>query len=351
MKEDIDWNQIPAAVGRPDFRNLLAVLNRQKPDRPTLFEFFLNSRLHNRLAQRDSFTATERLAPYVQVLLAYSRVGYDYSTVSLPGFSFPTGAFDQKKSRSENQGALIHDWETFKAYPWLEAEAADYAMIDDLAAYLPEGMKLIIHGPGGVLENATMLVGYEALCTLILDDPKLADEIFAQIGSRLVRYYELSATHPAVGACISNDDWGFKTQTMFSPRDMRRFVFPWHKKIVQAIHAAGKPATLHSCGHFERILEDIVVDMGYDGRHSYEDLILPVEKAYVRYHDRMAILGGIDVDFVCRSSPRLVYERSKNMLNRAAEWGGFALGTGNSVPEYVPDAGYFAMVRAAMDGR
>jgi uroporphyrinogen decarboxylase len=35
------------------------------------------------------------------------------------------------------------------------------------------------------------------------------------------------------------------------------------------------------------------------------------------------------------------------MLERASERGGFALGTGNSVPEYVPDENFFALIRAA----
>jgi len=138
---------------------------------------------------------------------------------------------------------------------------------------------------------------------------------------------------------------------MFSPRDMRKFVFPYHKRIVECIHAAGKPVILHSCGHFARIIEDVIEDMQYDGRHSYEDGILPVEEAYELYHDRIAILGGIDVDFVCRASPEKVYLRSREMLERAAGRGGYALGTGNSVPDYVPDSGYFAMLRAALDLR
>jgi uroporphyrinogen decarboxylase len=100
-----------------------------------------------------------------------------------------------------------------------------------------------------------------------------------------------------------------------------------------------------------KVVDDIIDNMGFDGRHSYEDSILPVEQAYELYHQRIAILGGIDVDFVCRARPEEVYQRSKAMLERTAERGGYALGTGNSVPEYVPDEGYFAMIRAALDLR
>jgi uroporphyrinogen decarboxylase len=59
----------------------------------------------------------------------------------------------------------------------------------------------------------------------------------------------------------------------------------------------------------------------------------------------------MDVDFVCRSSPDAVYERSKAMLKLTATRGGYALGTGNSVPEYVPQENYFAMLAAAWEYR
>ena len=61
--------------------------------------------------------------------------------------------------------------------------------------------------------------------------------------------------------------------------------------------------------------------------------------------------GGIDVDFVCRSTPDEIYRRSKAMLERAQDRGGYALGTGNSVPDYVPMENYFAMIRAATEER
>jgi uroporphyrinogen decarboxylase len=201
-----------------------------------------------------------------------------------------------------------------------------------------------------VLENVIEIVGFERLCLLLADDSDLVECVFEAVGETLVRYFEIAAAHPAVGACIDNDDWGFKTQTMLSPRQMRQYVFPWHKRIVEVCHRASKPVILHSCGHFERILDDMAA-IGIDARHSYEDTILPVEEAYERYRDRFAIIGGIDVDFVCRASPDEVYVRARAMLERTAGRGGYALGTGNSVPDYVPDENYFAMIRAALETR
>jgi uroporphyrinogen decarboxylase len=160
--------------------------------------------------------------------------------------------------------------------------------------------------------------------------------------------YEIGLQHPAVGAAIVNDDWGFATQTMLSPAQMRQYIFPWQRQMVQAIHRAGRPAILHSCGQLEAIMDEVIDDLKFDGKHSYEDKILPVEQAYERWGKRLAILGGIDLDFVCRSAPEAVEARSRAMLERSRGRGSYALGTGNSVPEYVPLENYFAMTRAAL---
>jgi uroporphyrinogen decarboxylase len=47
-------------------------------------------------------------------------------------------------------------------------------------------------------------------------------------------------------------------------------------------------------------MEDLIEDVGIDGKQSYEDAIIPVTEAYRQYADRISILGGIDVDFLCR---------------------------------------------------
>lgn len=334
----------------PDFNNLLSVLKREAPSRPTLFEFFLNGPIYARIAELDAEPSLgpdwDRMA-----IKAFLRAGYDYVTLSASALTFPKAAADHLKSRSMNDTAIIFDRETYDAYQWPAPDSIDYSKFDTIAPDLPEGMKIVVHGPGGVLENVMQITGYEGLCLMMLDDPELVEKIFAGVGSRLVRHYELCAPHPAVGAAISNDDWGFNNQTMLSPADMRKYVFPWHERIVEAIHAAGKPAILHSCGNLEDVMDDIIEGMHYDGKHSYEDKIEPVEEAYERYGKRIAILGGLDVDFLCRSTTEHITTRARAMLDRTAARGSYALGSGNSIPYYVPDENYLAMIEPAVAGR
>lgn len=330
----------------PNFNNLIKVLNRQAPERPTLFEFFMNWPLYEKLVGNDYVKKEDGLDWGRFQTQAFKRAGYDYANMPGSDFHFRQEEKHSGKTISLNDGISIYDRESYNRYVWNEPDSFDYSRLEILSADLPEGMKFIVPGPGGVLENVISLVGYSNLCFLTYEDPELIKDIFDSVGSRLVRYYEICAPYESVGALISNDDWGFNTQTMLNPEDMRKYVFPWHKKIVEVIHAAGKPAILHSCGNLEKVMEDIIEDMKYDGKHSYEDTILPVEEAYDRWGSRIAILGGIDLNFLCSSTVEEIARRSKAMLERTAAKGSYALGTGNSVPEYVPDEKYFAMIQS-----
>ena len=331
---------------QPDFNNLLKVLRREKPDRPTLFEFFLNDALYERLTgMRPEQDFTTHLC---WVMEAYRNAGYDYLPLPCPwGFGFVKKEHERQKSISLNDGALITDWASFHQYPWPDPTQIDRSVYEAFYTKLIPGMKGILYGPSGVLENSIGVLGYDNLCFLLVDAPDLVDAVFNKVGTILHGFYERLVDLPVIGAAIVNDDWGFNTQTMLSVHDMRRLVIPWHKRIVEAIHGARKPAILHSCGQLEKVMEDIVHTIGFDAKHSYEDKIQPVEQAYDQWSPELAILGGIDVHFVCTEAPEIVYKRSKAMLEKTGGQG-YALGTGNSVPDYVPETQYYAMVLAAL---
>lgn len=331
---------------QPQFDEFVKVLRCEAPSRPTLGEMFVGWTPLHEAAGFDP-AKDDPLGQVRMNVAGHQNLGYDYAVIGLGNFGFPRGDRARHDSVSLNEGAVITDRATFTAYPWPDPDAADRPTDAALQRLLPAGMKFIIRGPGGVLENAIGLVGFDNLCLLLADDPGLVQEIFEAIGSRLRRYYEIAARYGSVGAILSNDDWGFKTQTMLAPAQMRQYVFPWHQRIVAAAHAGGKPAILHSCGNLVAVFDDIIEEMRYDGKHSYEDAIVPVEEAYDRWGGRIGIIGGIDVDFLARSTPAAIYDRAKALLARSAERGGYALGSGNSIPDYIPLENYYAMIRAA----
>ena len=113
-------------------------------------------------------------------------------------------------------------------------------------------------------------------------------------------------------------------------------MFPTYKQMVQAAHAAGKPFILHSCGNLAEVYEDLIQDVGIDGKHSFEDTILPVDQFKAQYGKRVTPLGGIDVDMVCRADEPVLRRYIREKIERCFADGFYALGTGNSLTDYMP---------------
>lgn len=332
----------------PDFNQLLKVLRCEKPDRPVLFEYFTNGPLNEYLAGRKN-ADPDNLAETIAITIeAFTNAGYDYVTIPTRfygGMKFTLAAHEQKSTVSQNDGVMITDRATFESYPWPNPEKGDFDTFYRFAPSLHKQMRFVTPGPGGVLENVIDLVGFERLCYMLFEDEQLVQDIFDAVGSRLLRFYEILSCLETVGALIVNDDWVFKTQTMLDPDSMHRYLFPWHKKIVEAIHLNGKPAILHSCGNLETVMDFLIDELKYDAKHSWEDTICPVEKGWQQWGDRIAILGGIDMDFLVRSTPEAIRNRSIEMLKLTGSKG-YALGSGNSIPAFVPFENYLAMIRA-----
>jgi uroporphyrinogen decarboxylase len=91
-------------------------------------------------------------------------------------------------------------------------------------------------------------------------------------------------------------------------------------------------------------MPDLIDDVEIDGKHSFEDVIEPVTVAKERYGDRISILGGIDVDFLCRADEDQIRERVRETLETCLPGGGYCLGTGNSVANYIPVENYLVML-------
>lgn len=338
------------SVGKspPDFDEFLKVIRREKSDRAVLFEFLIDT-AHLR-SYSDLNSGEEGSEQFFNFLIdAYKNLGYDYTPIPAwltETLHFPMAEHTSGLSRSQNEGGLIEDEASFHNYPWPDPAHGNYEIYEKLNQELPDGMKLLACSHGGLLENVTDIVGFERLCMMYLLEPELTAEIFDAVGYRLCSYYSIISKFDSVGACIINDDWGFRNQTMFPPEMMKQYVYPWTRKMVGVIKSAGKPVIFHSCGNLREIMEDIINDLGMDAKHSYEDAIYPVEKAYEWWHDDIAILGGIDVDFLCQKNPEVIRARSLELLEMTYNSGGYALGSGNSIAHYVPRESFLAMIEA-----
>jgi uroporphyrinogen decarboxylase len=362
---------------KPNFDNLRRTLLRQGPPGPVPFvELFadpgtMESVLGEKFPldlrglvldspdQQEPELETDRLLKAKQVVDMILRfcleAGYDY-VYMYPGIDFPRSNFqaaDDTASQKNWSGGQrfwqdeetgpIQTWADFEAYPWPTPETISYAGIQYLNAVIPEGMKICVDLPG-ILENASWLMGLQSFSYALFDQPDLIKSICRKVAEVIIAAAAHAATFENVGMFFLGDDMGFYSGTLVSPTVLREHIFPYHRKLVETVHAHDKPILLHSCGNLEKIMDDII-DAGFDAKQSFEDKIMPVEEVYRRWGDRIAIIGGIDMDIMARGSEEDVRRRTRQVLEVCGTAGtGYCLGTGNTVANYIPKENYLAML-------
>lgn len=334
---------------KPNFKNMEKVLRKEVPSRPVLFDFIIGSDKEKVLAGSEYKTTTE-FDHVVTTIKAFDSGGYDHAPIIVRGLNFTRQEVSHPEgvqTKSLNESVMITDRESFNRYQWPEINNCDFSIITRAGQYMDKGAKMIPFSYDGILENTIGILGYENLCLLLYDDEELVSDIFENVGARIKQYFYKCLEFKEVGAVLCNDDWGFNSQTMLPPPILKKYVFPWYKEITERAHELGKYSILHSCGYYNDIIDDMINYIKLDGKHSFEDKITPVEKAYEDLKGKIAVMGGIDVDFLARSDADRVYNRCVKMLERSKERGGYALGSGNSVPDYIPNENFLAMLKAA----
>ncbi len=356
--------RLPLSQPAPDINRLCAVIRGEIiPDRPPLIELIIDRDVQQQIAEQllglpwpdpKGGLEAERIY-YRSMAQVWWRMGYDMVRLSGP-VSFPTRSRDtedtagsgRRRWDEENMG-MISNWEEFEQYPWPDPETVDLHQYELLAEELPEGMGLFICPRSGFFEvPLSNLLGYQNLCYLLYDDPELVDAVFQRCGQILYRLYERCIGLPRVAGFFSGDDMGFRTGPLVGLDHLRRLVLPWHQRVAELAHAHGLLFLLHSCGQIDALIDDLIDTVGIDGRHSFDDAANPVIDAKKLYGHRTAILGGLDVHKLATYDEAGVRQLTRLTIDACAPGGRFAIGTGNSVCNYIPMPNYLAMLETAL---
>ncbi len=333
----------------PDFRRLEKVLrNAGEPDRVPFYELFADGQVME--------TVTRSPVTPESVVEFYYRLGFDYVPTG-PNFVYPrvrvpvddTAALSKgKRYYVMDRPGMVCSREDFDRYQWPALDAGATEPVLRIVAMLPEGMKTIINVTG-ILENVMWIMGTTQFSLALYDDEQLVWDMFEVVGSNHVKLIEkcmedAKGDRCGIGAVVMGEDMGYRTATMVSPETLRKYVFPLQRALVRRVHEYGLPFILHTCGQVDAIMNDLIDDVGIDAKHSFEDAIMPVTEAKKKYGKRIALLGGMDVDFLCRADEAAVRAHVDAVLAECAPGGGYALGTGNSVANYIPIRNFLAML-------
>ena len=349
---------VPLKAPTPDCgRFIRAITTDYQPDRPPLIEYILDQAVLEPVLGMigrewaPPGPGREALTAWCDNFIAFWRhMGYDFVRLEVGlGWTYPRrpGGIRGREYAETGVGPITTQAE-FESYPWPDPDAVDFFCYDYITDHMPEGMGLIANHAGGPLEILTLLMGYEGLCLSLFDQPELVRAVADRVGGLMERFYERILPLPKLIAVFPGDDMGFRTSTLIGPEDLRAYTLPWHKRFAAMAHEAGLPYFLHSCGQLGEIMDDLIDDVGIDAKHSYEDAILPAGQAKRRWGGRIGILGGVDLDKLTRLAPAELRAYVRGVIDQCAPGGRFAIGSGNSIPDYIPVANYLTMIDEAL---
>ena len=295
---------------------------------------------------------------YLDNFIAFwHRLGYDFvrfeTSLGFPKRQIlardPAPISVKQRAWADEHVGAITSWSDFETYAWPSVADMDFFPLEYICAHLPEGMGFMTCHAGGVFEHLSQIMSLEGLCFALHDAPDLVRAVVDRIGELMVAFYDHLLSLDQLLAVFQGDDMGFRSTTLISPDDLREYCLPWQRRLARKAHDSGFPYFLHSCGNLKAILEDLIEGVRIDAKHSYEDAIMPVEDFQMLYGGRIGVLGGVDINILAGPSPVAVRDRTTFLIETCGARGRFAIGSGNSIPSYVPVENYLSMIDQALD--
>lgn len=142
------------------------------------------------------------------------------------------------------------------------------------------------------MENALMtMMAFPDMFQAVLD--KIVD-FYLEVNGL---FYE--ATKGYLDAVLIGNDFGSQRSLMVAPEDLRKFVFPGTKKLIDQAKSYGLKVVHHSCGSIYPVIEDLF-EMGVDMIHPIQALAKDMEPQKLKdsFGDKGTFFGGVDAQYL-----------------------------------------------------
>ncbi len=246
-----------------------------------------------------------------------------------------------RKWASESNG-VISDFDDFEKYKFPSPSDIDYSNFENIKSLLPENMG-VVGQYGDIFTMTWEMMGFETFSLALFENEELVNELNTRLGELVLSMFEYFVQSNAVDAIWYSDDIAYTNSLLVSPDVLDKYFFPWLKKIGDLATRFNKPLIYHTDGILYDVM-DRIIGSGVDAIHPIEPKAMDIGEVKLRYGNKLCLIGNIDVDLLARGS---VDEIRKNVIKNILEAGyngGYCIGSGNSIPEYVKLENYIAML-------
>ena len=341
---------------KPDFERYMTTLHCEEPDRVPLGDWHVDKLPKEKFYGRKVETVQDEVD-------FWYRAGFDFVTHStgiLEPVRAPEGMttkgdavhteYGERVAREwaqEHEG-VIANWEQFEKFQWPSADDFDLSTWDFFDKNLPKGMKAILL-LGKIYTYIWMAMGAETFFDALEEDEELVAAMFQKVGE--IQYETLLRVieHPSVGAVLHPDDIAHNTGLLVHPKHLRKYMFPWYKKIGDVCRDRGLGNIFHSDGDCTEVLGDLV-ECGFHAFNPIQPKCMDIVEVKKEWGDKLCLIGNLNLDSTLTlGSPEDVRAEVYERIRTIGPGGGYMVASSNSVTDFVPLENMKAMIDATFE--
>ncbi len=193
---------------------------------------------------------------------------------------------------------------------------------------------------GGIwLGSYYFCTSFDNILTWMAMEAEAAHLIFNKVGTCVLAAAE-EMLKRGVDSVFIYDDLGSGQSLLYSKEMYREFIKPWHKKLAELCHSYGKYFHMHSHGHIQDVMDDLV-DVGVDilnpvGPSDHNDLVLFKQK----WGGKITFLGGISTTIASMTEDQ-IEQHVASVMEAGCKGGRFMPRTESGIPMMEPGKAKF----------
>ena len=319
---------------------VLAVLRHEEPDRVPLFEVWINDDVVAELGYQDLQGAHVGLGldcimipTQIPTTSNYWRNGLDEFGQVWKGGIYAEGVIGSEADLDHYTPNLGYVEEFF---PTDKISRAKRRYPDHCFIY---GSHI------GPLTMGYMVMGFESFFKALIGRPTFVERLLQARTNWCIAMCQ-KATSVGVDVIVLGDDAGQRDAPMISAEMWRKYILPYHRRIVEEVKA---PIIWHSDGAIESLLP-MAIEAGFVGVHGLEPAAgINLRRVKQRFGSELVLVGNVDVRVLCGRDLDVVRADVSRCMEEGADGGGYMFSSCNSLFKGMYPASIVEMYRYATE--
>jgi uroporphyrinogen decarboxylase len=239
---------------------------------------------------------------------------------------FPTAQFEPRSGTAWMVRPLFEDWREVYQLSWPDpADDAIYQFIAEEFRKFPD--RAIIGNVPNVLTYTESMIHQDELYMGMLTAPDEVKFLFGKIAETMTAVAETICRRFDVTALYVQDDVAFNRGLLISQEQLREFVLPCWKRVIDVGHACNKPVFFHSDGDVSPIWDLYCDELGVRMLNPLQPNLQDLGDYKRRFHGRMGCYGGLETAILHQLTPAQITRHVTDLFEKCGQGGGLIMST------------------------